>query len=106
MNLQKMMKQAQEMQSRMAEMQSMLETSQFEGSSGGGAVSMTITGKNDMLRINIDASLLTPGDKETLEDLIIAAYRNAREKVDGTYTEEMGKLSKSLSLPPGMKLPF
>ncbi|MCE2927677.1 MAG: YbaB/EbfC family nucleoid-associated protein [Rickettsiales bacterium] len=106
MNLQKMMKQAQEMQSRMSEMQSRLEASTFDGSSGGGAVSMTITGKNDMLRVSIDPSLLTPADKETLEDLIIAAYRNAREKVDGTYTEEMDKLSKSISLPPGMKLPF
>jgi len=106
MNLQKMMKQAQEMQSRMTEMQSRLEASQFEGSSGGGAVSLTITGKNDMLRIAIDPSLLAPAEKETLEDLIIAAYRNAREKVDTTYTEEMGRLSKSINLPPGMKLPF
>jgi DNA-binding YbaB/EbfC family protein len=106
MNLQKMMKQAQEMQSRMTEMQSRLEASQFEGSSGGGAVSLTITGKNDMLRIAIDPSLLAPAEKETLEDLIIAAYRNAREKVDSTTADEMNKLSGSLNLPPGMKLPF
>ncbi len=106
MNLQKMMKQAQEMQSRMTEMQSRLEASHFEGSSGGGAVSMTITGKHEMLRVNIDAELLKPEEKETLEDLIIAAYRNAREKVDSTTTEEMNRLSKSINLPPGIKLPF
>lgn len=106
MNLQKMMKQAQEMQTKIAEMQSRLEAQEIEGSSGGGLVKLTLTGKNRMLKVTIDESLLKPVDKEVLEDLIIAAYHDARGKIDSSASEQMSQLAGGLSLPPGFKLPF
>jgi len=106
MNLQKMMKQAQEMQNKVAELQAKVEAMEMDGTAGGGAVSLRLNGKNQMLKIDIDASLLKPEEKEMLEDLIIAAYRDARDKIDSTTSGEMAKLSGGLNLPPGMKLPF
>lgn len=106
MNLQKMMRQAQEMQQRVQTMQAHVEAQEVDGVAAGGLVSVRLNGKNQMLKASIDASLLKPEDKETVEDLFIAAYRNAREKLDTLYTDEMQKLSGGLNLPPGMKLPF
>jgi len=106
MNLQKMMKQAQEMQSKVAEMKERVDTMEADGVAGGGMVTVRINGANQMLKVTIDPSILKPEDKETLEDLFIVAYRSARDKLDSFHEEEMKKLSGGLNLPPGMKLPF
>jgi DNA-binding YbaB/EbfC family protein len=106
MNLQKMMKQAQEMQNKMAEVQSKVDATEMEGTAGGGAVSILLSGKNKLLKVAIDDSLLKPEEKEVLEDLIIAAYSDARAKLDEQFTSDMEALTSGLNLPPGMKLPF
>ncbi|NBO20012.1 MAG: YbaB/EbfC family nucleoid-associated protein [Proteobacteria bacterium] len=106
MNLQKMMKQAQEMQQKMQDMQARLEAEESEGSSGGGLVKVRINGKNMMLKVNIDESLMKPDEKEVLEDLLIAAYNDARGKVDAAFSDQMGKMTAGLNLPPGFKMPF
>ncbi len=106
MNIQKMMKQAQDMQSKLAKLQAELDVREIEGIAGGGAVKITLTGKGNAIRSSIDASVIDPNDKEMLEDLITAAINDARGKIDSTFTEEMGKVTSGLNLPPGMKLPF
>ncbi|MDI9409313.1 MAG: YbaB/EbfC family nucleoid-associated protein [Candidatus Pacebacteria bacterium] len=105
-NLNQMMKQAQEVQSKMAEMQNRLDSSELEGSAGGGMVKVTLTGKGDLRRIAIEPSLLKPDDADMLEDLIIAAHNDARAKIESFMQDEMGKITGGLKLPPGMKLPF
>ncbi len=105
-NLGAMMKQAQQMQSKMAEMQAKLDQVEVTGSAGGGMVEATVTGKGEMRRIKIDPSLMVPGEVEVLEDLIVAAANDARTKVEAQIAEEMAKLTGGLKLPPGMKLPF
>ena len=106
MNIQKMMKQAQEMQNKMQQMQAQLEQEEAEGSSGGGAVKVRINGKNMMLNVSIDDSLMKVEEKEMLEDLLIAAYNDARGKIDATASDQMSKLTSCMLLPPGIKLPF
>ena len=106
MNIQKMMKQAQEMQNKMQQMQAQLEQEEAEGSSGGGAVKVRINGKNMMLNVSIDDSLMKVEEKEMLEDLLIAAYNDARGKIDATASDQMSKLTSGMQLPPGIKLPF
>src|SRR5579871_5511741 len=106
MNLQKMMKQAQEMQQKIADLQTKLEEEESEGSSGGGIVIVRLNGKGMMKKINIDAKLMDPGEKEMLEDLIVAAFNDAKAKVEANFNEQMGKIAGGLGLPPGMKLPF
>jgi DNA-binding YbaB/EbfC family protein len=106
MNIQKMMKQAQEMQAKMADMQAKLESEEAEGSSGGGMVRVRINGKNMMLKVTIDDSLMKPDEKEVLEDLLIAAYNDARGKIDATTSDQMGQITSGLNLPPGFKMPF
>jgi DNA-binding YbaB/EbfC family protein len=105
-NLGQMMKQAQQMQAKMAEMQARLETVEMNGSSGGGMVSVTVGGKGDLRKIKIDKSLVDPTEVEVLEDLIVAAFNDAKGRVEAHMAEEMGKLTGGLNLPPGMKLPF
>ena len=106
MNLQKMMKQAQEVQSKMGEMQARLEEEETEGSSGGGMVKIVLTGKGAARRLQIDASLINPTEKDMLEDLVVAAINDAKTKVDNRAAQEMSKLAGGLGLPPGVKLPF
>jgi len=106
MNIQKMMKQAQEMQTKMADMQARLEQEETDGAAGGGLVKIRINGKNMMLNVQIDESLMKPEEKEVLEDMLIAAYNDARGKVDATFSDEMAKMSSQLNLPAGFKLPF
>ena len=106
MNLQKMMKQAQEVQSKITQMQSKLEAEETEGSSGGGRVKITLSGKGDMRKIFLDPKLIDPLEQEMLEDLIIAAHNDAKSRIETRMGEEMGKLSGGLNLPPGFKLPF
>ena len=106
MNLGKMMKQAQELQSKMAEMQERLAESEVEGSSGAGMVTAVLNGKNELKRLKIDPSLVDPADVEVLEDLVIAAVNDARARVEQHVKSEMSKLTGGLNLPPGMNLPF
>jgi DNA-binding YbaB/EbfC family protein len=101
-----MMKQAQEMQQKMAEMQAKLEEEESEGSSGGGMVKVVMQGNGKAKSIAIDPSLLAPAEKEMLEDLIIAAFNDAKSKQEKKMSEEMGQLTGGLGLPPGIKLPF
>jgi nucleoid-associated protein EbfC len=105
-NLAGMMKQAQQMQSKMQEMQTKLEAMEVTGEAGAGMVKVTMNGKSDMKKIKIDPKIVYPADTELLEDLILAAARDARAKVEATAAEELQKVTGGLQLPPGMKLPF
>ena len=101
-----MMKKAQAMQAKLQEAQEELGQLQVEGQSGGGMVRVTLTAKGEMKAIAIDPSLLTPADKEMVEDLVLAAYSDAKAKADRAAAEKMQALTAGLPLPPGMKLPF
>ena len=105
-NLGNMMKQAQQMQQRMAEMQQQLEGIEVTGAAGGGMVQVTLNGKGAMRRVRIDPKLVDPADVGTLEDLIVAAANDAKTKVEAHVQEEMQKLTGGLQLPPGFKLPI
>jgi len=105
-DLGKLLKQAQEMQSKMADMQSQLDELEVDGQSGGGMVTTTLNGKGLMTKLKIDPSLLTPDESEILEDLIVAAHNDAKAKVETRVAEEMQKLTGSLGLPAGLKFPF
>jgi nucleoid-associated protein EbfC len=105
-NIGQLMKQAQEMQAKMAEVQVQLEALEMTGTSGGGMVQLTLNGKGDLKNIKIDKTLLVPGEVEVLEDLIVAAFNDARAKVSAHAEQEMQKLTGGLQLPGGMKLPF
>jgi nucleoid-associated protein EbfC len=99
-----MMKQAQELQTRMAEMQAEMERARVEGQSGGGLVVLTLNGKGELVGVKIDASLLKPDEVEILEDLIVAAHTDAKAKVERLLQEKMQTLTGGLPLPPGLKL--
>ena len=105
-NIGNMLKQAQQLQKKMADAQEKLNSIEVEGSSGGGVVKVISTAKGDIKRINLDESLLKPEDKEITEDLIVAAINDAKKKAEEASQEEMKNISGGLSLPPGMKLPF
>lgn len=105
-NLNQMMKQAQQLQQKMAEMQEKLGHVEMTGTSGGGMVQVTVNGKGDMRALKIDPSLVTPDDVEVLEDLIIAAFNDAKGKSEAHAAEEMSKLTGGMGLPGGFKLPF
>jgi hypothetical protein len=105
-NLGNMLKQAQELQSKMADMQAKLSDVELDGSAGGGMVTVTVNGKGEMRRVKIDPALVDPNEVEILEDLLVAAANDAKAKVEARVQEEMGKLTGGLNLPPGLKLPF
>ena len=105
-NLGNMLKQAQEMQSRMAELQARLAEIDMTGSAGGGMVTVTLNGKGEMKKVAIDKSLMIADESEVLEDLIVAATNDAKTRVEAFVSGEMSKLTGGLQLPPGMKLPF
>ncbi|HLI11993.1 MAG TPA: YbaB/EbfC family nucleoid-associated protein [Alphaproteobacteria bacterium] len=105
-NLGQLMKQAQEMQSRMQAMQERLAAVEVAGASGGGLVTVTVNGKGEMRKVKIDPSLVDPKEVEVLEDLIVAAFSDAKAKAEAQAAEEMQKLTGGLNLPPGLKLPF
>jgi len=102
----KLMKQAQEMQGKMADAQAKLEEIEVSGDAGAGLVRATVTAKGTLRGLDIDPSILVPSEKEVVEDLIIAAIKDAQEKAAVTSQEEMAKLTEGLNLPAGMKLPF
>tara|TARA_B100000242_G_C42701788_1_gene328287 strand:+ start:129 stop:452 length:324 start_codon:yes stop_codon:yes gene_type:complete len=105
-NIGNMMKQAQQLQKKMSEAQEKLNEIEVEGTSGGGLVRVTSTAKGTFKKISIDQSLIKDEEKEILEDLIIAAINDAKQKGEIAAQEEMKSLTGGLSLPPGMKLPF
>ena len=101
-----MLKQAQELQKKMADAQKKVEELEAEGTSGGGLVKVKINGKNVTTSVSIDESLISKDEREILEDLIVAALNDARENIKKKISEEMSSLTGGLKLPPGMKLPF
>ena len=105
-NLGNMMKQAQELQKKMAEAQNNLNEIEVEGTSGGGLVKVIATAKGSFKTMSIDESLIKIEEKEILEDLIIAAINDAKQKGENAAQEQMKSLTGGLPLPPGMKLPF
>ncbi len=103
-DLMSMMKQAQELQNKMAEFQAELESLETEGVSGGGLVKVTLNGKGAMMRVSINPSLIKPTDVEIIEDLIVAAHNDARQKAEQAIAGKMQELTGGLPLPPGLKL--
>jgi nucleoid-associated protein EbfC len=106
MDIMGMMKKAQAVQAKLQEAQEELGRLEVEGQAGGGMVSLTLNAKGELRGVRIDASLLTPADKEMLEDLIVAAFADGKGKADRAAAEKMQSLTAGLPLPPGMKLPF
>lgn len=105
MNIQGLMKQAQMMQKKMQEEQQRLEQEEFEGVSGGGMVKVVINGKFNMQKINIDKNIISPDESEIIEDLIVAAFNDAKAKAENKMSESMSSITGGLNL-GGMKLPF
>ncbi len=99
-----MMKQAQELQGRMQQMQSELNELDCKGTSGAGLVTVTLNGKGEMTGLDIDASLIKPDEAEILEDLIVAAHTDAKSKMEAMLQEKMQSITGDLPIPPGMKL--
>ncbi len=106
MDLEKIMQAAQNVQAELAKAQASLESVEVEGAAGGGLVKVRATAKGRILGVSLDDSLLVPSEKQMLEDLIAAAFNDARAKADTVSAEEMGKMTAGLPLPPGFKLPF
>ena len=105
-NLDELMKKVQAMQSRVSDVEARLEQASVIGQSGGGLVKVTLTGKFEMKKLDIDPSLFKEDDVEILEDLILAAHNDAKAKVEEIMQEKTQSLTAGLPIPPGMKLPF
>jgi DNA-binding YbaB/EbfC family protein len=101
-----MMKKAEELQTKMAEMQESLGNILVEGSSGGGLVSVSMSGKGELKGLKIDPSLFKEDAVEVLEDLIVTAHNEAKGKAEFEMNKRMAEMTQGLPLPPGMKLPF
>jgi DNA-binding YbaB/EbfC family protein len=106
MDIMGLMKKAQAVQAKMKDVQEELERLEVEGQSGGGMVKITLNAKGQMKGIALDPTLLTPQDREMVEDLIVAAHADARAKAERLAEEKMQAVTAGLPLPPGMKLPF
>ena len=100
-----LMKQAQQMQERVQKLQEEVTKAEVTGESGAGLVKITMTGRHDVRKVNIDSSLLGEA-KDVLEDLIAAAMNDAVRRVEAQNKEKMGALTGGMQLPPGMKMPF
>ena len=105
-NFGNMMKQAQQMQKKMAEIEEKLKSIEVEGSSGGGLVKVKSSAKGEIKKIIIDDSLFNKDEKEITEDLVVAAINDAKQKGEIASQEEMKSVTGGIPLPPGMKLPF
>ena len=105
-NLGKMMKQAQELQGRMAEIQEKLAEMEITGAAGGGTVEVTLNGKGEARKFKIDPAAVSAEETEMLEDLLLAAFNDAKGKQEQAMREKMSALTGGLPLPPGMALPF
>jgi hypothetical protein len=99
-----LMKQASQLQAKMQEMQAELDQVTVEGTAGGGMVTITMSAKGDLKGVRIDDSLVKPGEKEIIEDLIVAAHADARRKAEALLADKMKGLTGGLPLPPGLKL--
>jgi nucleoid-associated protein EbfC len=106
MNIAAMMKQAQQMQDKIQQLQETLAQQETEGQAGGGLVRVTLSGQGHCRRVHIDPSLLAADEKTMLEDLITTAHNAAKQQIEQTLAQEMGKITGGLNLPPGFKLPF
>ena len=104
MNIMQVMKQAQELQGKMQQAQAELEALEVEGQAAAGAVIVRLSGKGELRALKIDPALLKPDEGEILEDLVIAAHKDARAKADAAMQERMKQVTGGLPLPPGMKL--
>ena len=105
-NLGQMLKQAQELQGKMQDMQQQLADMEITGSSGGGMCQVVMNGKGEASKVSIDPALVNPDDATVLEDLILAAINDARAKADERMREKLSEMTGGLPLPPGMQLPF
>jgi hypothetical protein len=105
-NLGQMLKQAQAMQSKMAEMNDRLAAAEVEGAAGGGLVRVVLNGKCEMKRVAIDPKAVDPSDVSMVEDLVLAAYKDAKTKADALAESEMKAITGGMNLPGGLKLPF
>jgi nucleoid-associated protein EbfC len=99
-----LMKKAQEMQAKMADVQTELDATEVTGVAGGGAVSVTMSAKGDLKNVEIEDTLLKPEEKEIVQDLLLAAHADARRKAEAIAQEKMQAATAGLPLPPGMKL--
>ena len=106
MGMMDMVKQVKELQEKMADMQTAVEAVTETGSSGAGLVRVTLNGKGMLNAVNIDPSLFKDTEKQVLEDLLVAAYADAKAKIETIVQSKMQELTGGLQLPPGMKLPF
>lgn len=106
MDIMKMMKQAKDLQGKMATMQEEIAQIEVEGAAGAGLVKVTLNGKGEMRGLSIDPSLFKEDEAEILEDLIVAAHNDAKNKAEAAMQEKMKDLTGGLQLPPGMQLPF
>lgn len=105
-NLGNLMKQAQQMQSKMGEIQAKMAEMEVSGAAGGGMLHVVLNGKFELKKIKIDKALVDPEDVEVLEDLIVAAFNDAKTKAEAAMQDEMAKITGGLNLPAGMKFPF
>ncbi|NDG51274.1 MAG: YbaB/EbfC family nucleoid-associated protein [Rhodospirillales bacterium] len=109
-NLGNMLKSAQQMQTKMAEMQARMEAMEVDGQAGAGMVRVKLSGKGELKRVVIDPSLMLAEEREVLEDLLVAAHADAKQKVEAVAAEEMQKATAGLNIPGGLpggfKLPF
>jgi DNA-binding YbaB/EbfC family protein len=105
-NIGQMMKQAQAMQQKMLDMQAKIAEVEREGQAGGGMVKATLNGKGEAKRVEIDKSLLDPNEVEMLEDLVVAAFNDAKKKIDDYTAAETAQAMNGMNLPAGLKLPF
>ena len=99
-----LMKQAQEMQQKMAEVQAELDVIEVEGAAGGGMVAVVMSAKGALKSVKIDPSLMAPDEREIVEDLVVAACADARTRAERVMHERMAEITKGLPIPPGMKL--
>ncbi|HEX2216203.1 MAG TPA: YbaB/EbfC family nucleoid-associated protein [Xanthobacteraceae bacterium] len=99
-----LMKQAAQLQSKMQALQEELDSTEVQGTAGGGLVAVTLTGKSELKGVTVDPSLMKPDEKEILEDLLVAAHADARRQAEALMQEKMKALTGGLPLPPGMKL--
>lgn len=105
-NLDDILAMAGKVQEELTKAQSNLDKIEVEGMSGGGLVKVRATAKGRIVTVDIDESLLQPSEKQMVEDLVAAAINDARTKADAASSQEMGKMTSGLPLPPGFKLPF
>ena len=105
-NMNQIMKQAQLMQKKMTDAQELLANQDFTGAAGGGLLSLTVNGKGELRKVKIDPSLMDKDEVEVLEDLLVAAYNDAKKKADESSESTMSSMMGGLGLPPGFKLPF